>query len=548
MGRRKVRPLRAVAVLSASAIVLAACGGGSGSDDDGDGDPVAADDGADEAGADGPIRVALNSDIDLLEPHFFRTDAAYTVTAAAYEPLIVQTYEERDGALLGLDEYEGGLAESWEISEDGLEARFTLREGLAFADGSPLVADDVKYVYQRAIEGPGYIAALLPFIGISSADQIEVVDDLTLVFRPEFASPLFERFISFQVFGAMDASVAEAEGTADDPWATEWFTDNVTASGPYTVDSLERGRQVSLVPNPEFTAEEIRNDGVVIRVVPNAEERALLLRSGDIDVAEGLPPRTVSEIEEAGDAVVHRIPSSRISYLGMNNTIAPFDDPEVRRAISRAVPYDAIRDQVMFGYATPAYGPVPPSMDTAAGEEFWDYDTDVEAASEAFETAGVAGQTVELAVLQSASQDAEAAVFIQDSLRQAGLDVEISQLSDADFNERLNAGELPMFIHNWYSWGEDPFFQMQFLLQSESFVNYARYANEDLDALIAEGTFELDPDRRAALSRDAQQLVIEDAPWAFLYSADHLVVAGEDITGLAYPYDKHLRFQHLTRR
>jgi peptide/nickel transport system substrate-binding protein len=556
--RGNLRVWRLTGAVVAGAMLLTACGGGDSTDDADTGDDAAAaddtaeggDDDADAGTAEGEnvLRVALNSDIDLLEPHFFRTDAAYTVTAAAYEPLIVQTYEEVDGYLDGMDEYEGGLAESWEISDDGLEATFTLREDLAFANGSPLTAEDVKYVYQRAIEGPGYIAALLPFIGVSDADQIEVVDDRTLVFRPEFASPLFERFISFQVFGAMDAERAESEGTDDDPWATEFFTDEVTASGPYTLDSLERGRQATLVPNPEYhSPEDIANDGVVIRVVPNAEERALLLRSGDIDVAEGLPPRTVSELEDAGEVQVHRVPSSRISYLGMNNAIEPFDDPEVRRAISTAIPYDAIRDQVMFGYAEPAYGPVPPSMETAAGEQHWDYDTDLEAAQQMLADAGVEDLTVELAVLQGAAQDGEAAVFIQDSLRQIGVDVEVSQLSDADFNERLNAGELPMFIHNWYSWGEDPFFQMQFLLQSESFTNYARYDSPELDALIDEGTVERDPDRRAQLSEEAQQVVIEDAPWAFLYSADHLVVTGPDVSGVALPYDKHLRFQFMER-
>lgn len=549
MRVRRVRGTAAVPLVFAGALLLAACGG---ADDDGDTDGEAAaddDSGGEEPSGDNVIRVALDSDIDLLEPHFFRTDAAYTVTGNVYEPLIQQEYAETDNYLEGTDDYMPALAEDWELSDDGLEATFTLREDAAFADGTPVTADDVKYVYQRAIEGPGYIAALLPFIGISDADQMEVVDDRTIVFRPEFESPLFERFMTFQVFGAMDAETADAEGTDDDPWATEFFTDNVTASGPYTVSSLERGRQVVLDPNPEYhTPDLVENDGVVIRVVPNAEERALLLRSGEIDVAEGLPPRTVRELADSGELQVHEIPSSRIAYLAMNNDLEPFDDPEVRRAISKAIPYEAIRDQVMFGYASPAYGPVPPAMETHAGEDVWDYDTDADEARQILEDAGVAGETFELGVPQSNAQHSEAAVFIQDGLRQAGIEVEISQLSDADYNERMEAGELPMFIHDWYSWGEDPFFQMQFLLQSESFTNYARFQSDELDALIEEGTFETDPDRRADLSAQAQELVIDQAPWAFLYAADHLVVSRDDVSGVTAPYDKHMRFWHLTRQ
>ncbi len=545
MRGKNLRGVRAVPMVVAGALLLTACGSNGGNADDGVEEPAGGEDGQEAAGDD-VIRVALNSDIDVLEPHFFRTDAAYTVTANVYESLIQQDLSGT--GLEGSDDYVGALAEDWEISDDGLEATFTLREDAAFDDGTPITADDVKYVYQRAIEGPGYIAALLPFIGISDADQIEVVDDQTIVFRPEFVSPLFERFMTFQVFGVMDSATAEAEGDDDDPWATSFFTDNVTASGPYTVSSLERGRQVVLDPNPEYHSPDlVKNDGIVIRVVPNAEERALLLRSGEIDIAEGLPPRTVRELEDSGELEVHRIPSSRIAYLAMNNQMAPFDDPEVRRAISKAVPYEAIRDQVMFGYASPAYGPVPPAMDTHVGEELWDYDTDVEEARQMLEDAGVAGETFELGVPQGNTQHAEAAVFIQDGLREAGINVEISQLSDADYNERMAAGELPMFIHDWYSWGEDPFFQMQFLLQSESFTNYARFQSEDLDALIEQGTFETDEERRAEISAEAQELIIDEAPWAFLYAADHLVVSRDDVSGVTNPYDKHLRFWELTR-
>lgn len=547
MRGKSLRGVRAVPMVVAGALLLTACGNGGndgngGNGGNGDGSV----EGGEEAAGDDVIRVALNSDIDVLEPHFFRTDAAYTVTANVYEPLIKQDLSGT--GLDGSDDYVGALAEDWEISDDGLEATFTLREDAAFDDGTAITADDVKYVYQRAIEGPGYIAALLPFIGISDADQIEVVDDQTIVFRPEFASPLFERFMTFQVFGVMDSATAEAEGDGDDPWATGFFTDNVTASGPYTVSSLERGRQVVLDANPEYHSPDLlKNDGIVIRVVPNAEERALLLRSGEIDVAEGLPPRSVRELEESGELQVHQIPSSRISYLAMNNQMAPFDDPEVRRAISKAVPYEAIRDQVMFGYASPAYGPVPPAMDTHVGEEVWDYDTDVEEARQMLEDAGVAGETFELGVPQGNTQHAEAAVFIQDGLREAGIDVQVSQLSDADYNERMEAGELPMFIHDWYSWGEDPFFQMQFLLQSESFTNYARFQNDELDALIEQGTFETDEERRAEISAEAQELIIDEAPWAFLYAADQLVVSRNDVSGVTNPYDKHLRFWELTR-
>lgn len=500
------------------------------------------------SGTDAVINVGLGSDVDLLDPHSFRTDAAYVVTANVYDPLIRQKYEEQDGALQGIDEYEPALAESWDISEDGTEATFHLRADAEFADGSPVTSQDVKYTFERAMLGPGYITSLLPFVGIDKPKQIETPDEHTVILRPSFKSPLFERFLSFQVFGAINSDVAEEHATKDDPWATEWLNDNVTASSAYDVGEFNRGRETVLEPNKNYWgADEVSNGGVRMRAVPDADQRALLLQSGDLDVADSLPPRLLSQLEDDPAIKINRLPSSRITYLGMNNEIAPFDDKQVRQAISYAIPYQDIIDKVQFGYATPAMGPVPPAMDTSAGEELWPYDTDLDKAKELMEASGKSGLTTELVVRQSVPTDSESAVFIQDALREIGVEVEIKRLPDAAYFQRLNEHSLPMFLHDWFSWGEDPFFQMSFLLQSEQFTNYANYSNADFDALIEEGTLELDADQRADLSRQAQEIAIDDAPWAFLYSADYVVASREDISGVTRPFDQALRFEHLKK-
>lgn len=499
-------------------------------------------------GSDAVINVALGSDVDLFDPHMFRTDASYVVTANVYEPLLRQKYEEQGGALQGTDEYEGGLAESWEISEDGKEAVFKLREEAKFSDGTPVTSADVKYTFERAMLGPGYITALLPFIGIDKPEQIETPDDHTVVLRPSFKSPLFERFMTFQVFGAINSKAAEQHATKQDPWATEWMTDNVTASSAYDLGEVTRGQQTTLEPNPEYWArDEVRNGGIRMRAVPDPDQRALLLRSGDLDVADSLPPRLVSQLEDDPSLNVFRLPSSRITYLGMNNKIKPFDDKRVRQAISYAIPYQDIIDKVQFGYASLAKGPVPPAMTSSAGEELWPYETNLEKAKQLMEQAGAKGFSTELVVRQAQPQDAEAAVFIQDALREIGVNVTIERLPDAAYYQRLNEHSLPMFLHDWFSWGEDPFFQMSFLLKSGSFTNYADYSNTEFDALLKKGTFELDPEQRAEISRQAQEIAIDDAPWAFLYSADYIVAARKGVSGVTRPYDQTLRYEYLTK-
>jgi len=500
------------------------------------------------AGREAVINVALGSDVDLFDPHMFRTDASYVVTANVYEPLLRQKYADEGGALQGTDEYVGGLAERWEVSDDGLEAVFHLREDATFADGKPITSADVKYTFERAMLGPGYITALLPFIGIEKPEQIETPDENTFVLRPSFKSPLFERFMTFQVFGAINSAVAEEHATKQDPWATEWMKDNVTSSGAYQLGEVSRGQQTVLEPNPEYWAsDDVMNAGIRMRAVPDPDQRVLLLRSGDLDVADSLPPRLVSQLEDDPELNVFRLPSSRITYLGMNNKIKPLDDERVRQAISYAIPYQDIIDKVQFGYASLAKGPVPPAMTSSAGEELWPYETNLEKAKQLMDESGEQGFTTELVVRQAQPQDAEAAVFIQDALREIGVNVEIERLPDAAYYQRLNEHSLPMFLHDWFSWGEDPFFQMSFLLKSGAFTNYADYSNAEFDALLEKGTFELDPEKRAEISRQAQEIAIGDAPWAFLYSADYIVAARKGVTGVTRPYDQTLRFEYLSK-
>jgi peptide/nickel transport system substrate-binding protein len=232
----------------------------------------------------------------------------------------------------------------------------------------------------------------------------------------------------------------------------------------------------------------------------------------------------------------------------MNNTVAPLNDKLVRQAISYAIPYQAIIDKVQFGYASMAKGPVPPAMRSAAGDQYWHYDTNAAKAKELLSQAGKTHVSTQLAVREAQPQDTEAAVFIQEALRQVGVDVQIQKLPDATYYKRLNEHSLPMFLHDWFSWGEDPFFQMGFLLKSKAFTNYANYSNPQFDALLEKGTFELDQAKRDELSQQAQKLAIDDAPWAFLYSSDYLVVSRKGVSGVTRPFDQTLRFEYLTKK
>ena len=507
-----------------------------------------------EAMAEKPVIVASLADTpNLIELHTFRTTSAYAVTNAVYEPLIKQDLEEQANGLLqgSFVDHHGAGAESFSIEPTdagGFLATFTIRQGQTFNDGTPVTASDYKYVFDRSIEGPGYIGLLLPFVGIASTDQIRVIDDYTLEIETTVQSPLFQRFLTFQVFGAMNQAEADANATEDDAWAFAYYNDKGGGSGPYWVSRFDPDNEVVLEPNPGYwDAASLPNAGVIIRPIPDANEKARLIAAGEIDVATGIPPRLLAVLEDDPNVTIWASQTTGVHYLAMNQTIAPLDNVHVRKAIVNAVPYQALIDNVMYGFASPAGGVVTSNMETwdsSIGDQFRQ---DLDAARAHLEQSGMEDLTLLLGVRESRLGDQEAAVLIQDALRQIGVTVDVQILPDGDFSGRINANELPLFIHDWFSWGEDPFYQMRFLTTCGQFVNYARFCDEAYDALVQEGTFTTDPAVRQSVSSQAQQIFFDQAVWAPLWSSDRTSVTHRCVTGVVQDYTRIPVFTEMSK-
>jgi ABC-type transport system substrate-binding protein len=219
------------------------------------------------------IVIAYDGDIDHIELMEFRSQQAYDATANLYEPLITQKLVANDkGELIGQKEFEGAGAESWDVSADGTVFTFHLRKDAKFADGTPITANDYKYTFDRAITGPGYIGLLTPFMAISSADQIQALDDYTLQITTSQPAALTETILGFQVFGAISKATADAHATADDPWAENWFRTHSNSSGPYVITEWNPGVQYTFEPNPNYWRgpDFFQNSSAIFRVVPRA--------------------------------------------------------------------------------------------------------------------------------------------------------------------------------------------------------------------------------------------------------------------------------------
>lgn len=540
--------------LAATALIATACAGTPPADEPAGAGSASSDGSASTTGGDKkPLIISLDSSVDLLDPQAWRTPAAMAATTGLADMLLEQDYKPKEGGLVlaGQAKFSPALAESVEYSSDGKTATFKLRKDLKFADGSPLTAKDIMWTYQRSMLGPGYVHAFLPFVGVEKPEQITAPTDQTLVITGALTkSPLFAKFIGMQVLGAMSQKSGDEHKAANDEWAGKWFAENANSSGAYVVKSYDKNTALELTPNPNYYDQSrLHNSGVTIQFVPDPSQRALLLRDGTIDLAQGLPPDQLQTLEKDPALNVINEPSNRLAYLGMNVGQAPFNNEKVRQAIAAAVPYQALVDQAMKGYARKATGVIPSNMDTFDAAASGSFTEDLDKAKKLLEESGVALPiNTTLYVRQSNSTDRSSAVFIQSNLKKIGIDLAIKPLPDAEFTQRSNARELPFYILQYLGWGADPFYQVFYLAGSTAGTNFTTYANPALDKLVAEGLKATDEATRKEVSRQMQSTLAKDMPVVPLFNPNWTFAVRKGVTGLAQDNTEQLRLQYLSKK
>lgn len=498
------------------------------------------------------IIVVMDGDIDHIELQQFRTIAGYDATANLYEPLVAQKAAlDEGGVWIGSNDYVGTGAESWEVSDDGLVYTFHLRKEAKFADGTPVTAKDYYITFDRALNGNGYIKLLLPsFAGVESIDQVKVMDDYTLQITQNKASSLSLIIYGFQVLGAMSEKTIKEHATADDPWAETWHRNNANPSGPYVITSWKPGEEYVFEPNPYYWRgpDYYGNSKVIYRVIPDASTREQLLRAGDIDIAQGIPYKDIADLEEDSNLTFYKIKTPRVYHAGMNVTKKPFDDIRVRKAVSMAVDYQAIVDNVIYGYGENPKSPVGVGMPTHT-DEFWPYDgPNIEEAKALLAEAGYPdGFTVDLLAPQEDQARMDAATWIQAGLATIGVKVNINAQPTAQFNSLLDTHEQPFYMFEWYSWGNDPAFQLHWNFRCEAWTNYALYCDPAMDKIIDDLIVTTDPDKRQELSYQGQKMAIDAATWIYLYQNEWVVAARKGVTGVGFYNDLHTHFSNLTK-
>jgi peptide/nickel transport system substrate-binding protein len=498
------------------------------------------------------IVVGLDTDIDTLDPISFRSPAAYETVIQAYEMPVTNQVRPADGILNGVA---GSLipevAIRYSITVDSAAYKFTVRPGVRFSNGNPVNADTLQYSYLRALEGPGYAAELMELLTVRKASQLVVTGPMTFEIHLSQPNPLGPKLIPLSVLVVMDPVLSNQQATKSDPWAGSYYRTHMMGTGPYVQGTTwQSGSQYLLSPNPRYwNKSRVRNPGVLLKYLPSADDRALLVQQGSIDLALGLPASKLNSLRGAAGVFLVNAPSRDWNFLGLTNTIAPFDDVRVRQAIAYALPYQTLIRDSLHGFASAVKGILAAGTLTL-DESLWPYQTNVPKAKALLLAAGNGSEpTSTLTVSESRANDVNTATYIQSALQQIGFNVTIAQVSDADFRAKESAGELPMFIDNWISWVDDPFYQMYWLLASvnKGGTNLARYSSPHIDQLIREGLYEINPSRRELLSRMIQQQFAADIPYVPLYSENFTLAARTNISGINVFPDQFIRLWMLSK-
>src|ERR1700704_3273523 len=260
------------------------------------------------------LRYVTGASVNTLEPNVpGSTRESFAVSLSTYDRLVSFGRKQLNGKwVFDLDKITGELAESYDVSPDGLKITFHLRKDAKFQDGSAVTAEDVKWSLDRCVTAPILGKAQLLTGSLTSADQFKVIDPLTIeVTLPKPDKLAFPNLATVYPI-IINSKVAKEHATEEDPWAQAWLKENTAGSGAYIIETFKPGEQVILKRNDDWN----RGPGgkqaffkrLIVQSVPEPATRANLVEKGDVDIVIDLQASDAQSLEAKGKLKVISTP------------------------------------------------------------------------------------------------------------------------------------------------------------------------------------------------------------------------------------------------
>jgi peptide/nickel transport system substrate-binding protein len=446
----------------------------------------------------GTLRLGVQADPAELDPHKTSLTAAWHVIEHVYDTLVTT-----DETLAPVP----ALAESWEVSDDGITYTFNLRQGVLFHNGREFVADDVKYSYERILDP----ATASPVVDeLASIDTIEVVDDYTVVINLKTPDSSFLAKLMGGSIAIVPREVVEENGD---------LMQVMVGTGPFRFVEYVPNSTVTLERNPDFWESPLPYlDGLELHIIPDNTARTTALVQGTVDIIEYAPVQDLPIFEDDETIEVTGNENTNIRYMGVNVTREPFDRLEVRQAMSMVIDRGPIIDAAVFGYGTPTNVIFPESYWAGIPSEI--PPVDIDGAKALLEQVGL-GDGFECQIQSWAQYPflSNAAIVIQEQLRQIGIEAEVDLQENAVLLENYFSGNWDLSVTGTSAY-VDPNDVIQSNFGTGQASNGMGYSNPEVDRLIQEGIETTDQAERAEIYGEIQRILLEDLPWINLFIAE----------------------------
>ena len=432
----------------------------------------------------------------------------------------------------------GDLADSFDVSKDGLTITFHLRHGVKWHDGAPFTSRDVLYTYRIIIDPKTPTAYAEDFKQVRS---IATPDDYTV--RVSYASPFAPALASWGT-SILPAHLLAGKDITKSPLARQ-----PVGTGPYLFKEWIAGQKIVLEANPAYFEGRPWIDRYIYRIIPDTSTMYMELKAGAIDLMSLTPvqyARQTTSRQFTSRFNKFRYPSSGYLYMGYNLRHPLFKDKRIRQAITAAIDKDELIHGVLFGMGQKAHGPIVPGR-WAYNPNVKDIAYDPRHATDLLAQAGWReknssgilvknGKPFQFTILtnQGNQQRLLSAQIIQQRLKFIGIDVKIRIVEWATFlKEYIDKGNFEVVMLAWnISQDPDMYDVWHSSKTNPGELNFIGFKNAEVDRLLIEGRSTFDMEKRKRAYFRIQEILAEEQPYTFLYVPDALPVVSARIRGI----------------
>lgn len=456
----------------------------------------------------GTLRVALEPPVRL-DPAFASADAEIAVLNAVYDYLVD----------IGADNaIEPRLATDWTVSEDGLTYTFTLAEGVAFHDGSPLTAEDVVWTFNRLRDPELELPTADLYANISA---VEATAERKVTFSLEERNPFFLYDLSDNHAVILKADTADADTTFN-------------GTGPFVVESYNAGNRMALTANPDyFMAAKPGVERLEFIFFSDQVAGVDALRGAQVDLVMRMPTALFETLQNVPEIETVNVPTNAFDLVRLRADRPPGDDPRVQRALKLATDRQAIVELVTLGLAAPGQdSPIGPLFSQYYAEDLGVPPRDPERARELLAEAGYEdGLSLDLYTPDSGDRP-DLAVVLKEQWAEAGINVNVIVEPESVYYGDNGWLEVDLGITGWGSRPIPQFF-LEVMLACGARWNEAHWCDEEVDALIERAGTTPDEEVRTEAYREIQRILLERGPIIVPYFFPQFGAIREGFTGFA---------------